>query len=60
MSKLTNYNITFGHIEKNAEAKISTTAVANGQIIFSEKSGHQFIDYADKRHTYGSVLAASC
>lgn len=46
-----------GHLDKNSEGKINTTAVVNGQVIYSEKSGHQFIDYADKRHTYGSVLA---
>ena len=46
-----------GHLDKNSEAKINNTAVANGQVIYSEKSGHQFIDYAGKRHTYGSVLA---
>lgn len=46
-----------GHLDKNSEAKINTTEVKTGQVIYSEKSGHQFIDYADKRHTYGSVLA---
>lgn len=50
-------NFVPGHLDKNSEAKIGTTAVVNGQVIFSEKSGHQFIDYANKRHTYGSVLA---
>lgn len=57
MSKLTDYTAVFGHLDKNSETKIGTTAVSNGQIIFSEKSGLQFIDYADKRHTYGSVLS---
>lgn len=46
-----------GHLDKNSESKINSTAVNNGQVIYSEKSGHQFIDYAGKRHTYGSVLA---
>ena len=52
-------NIVFvpGHLDKNSESKINATQVVNGQVIYSEKSGHQFIDYADKRHTYGSVLS---
>ena len=56
MSKLTDYSVVIGHLDKNSEAKISDVTVANGQIIHSEKSGMQFIDFADKRHTYGSVL----
>lgn len=46
-----------GHLNKESESKISSISVAEGQIIYSEKSGMQFIDYADSRHTYGSVLA---
>lgn len=57
MSKLTDYPVVFGHLDKNSEVKIGSTTVSNGQVIFSEKSGLQFIDYADKRHTYGSVLS---
>ena len=56
MSKLTDYSVVIGHLDKNSEDKISDVTVANGQIIHSEKSGMQFIDFADKRHTYGSVL----
>lgn len=50
-------NFTPGHLDKNSEAKINTVEITNGNMIFSEKSGLQFIDYADKRHTYGSVLS---
>lgn len=56
MSKVTDFVLAPGHLDKNSESKINDTAVVNGQVIYSEKSGLQFIDYADKRHTYGSVL----
>ena len=45
-------NFVPGHLDKNSEAKINNVNVVNGQVIYSEKSGMQFIDYADKRHTY--------
>ena len=45
-----------GHLDKDSESKINNVSVANGQFIFSEKSGVQFVDFNDKRHTYGSVL----
>ena len=56
MSGVTDYEFVIGHIGKDYESMINNAAVTNGQVIFSEKSGLQFIDYADKRHTYGSVL----
>lgn len=49
-------DFTPGHLDKNSEGKINTVSVINGQIIYSEKSGMKFVDFADKRHTYGSVL----
>ena len=50
-------NFVPGHLDKESESKINNVDVVNGQVIYSEKSGLQFIDYADIRHTYGSVLA---
>lgn len=46
-----------GHLDKDSEAKINNLPIATGQLVFSEKSGVQFVDYSDKRHTYGSVLS---
>lgn len=56
MGKITDFNFVPGYLDQNSESKIGSTSVVNGQVIYSEKSGLQFIDYADKRHTYGSVL----
>ena len=56
MSMLTDFDFRPGHLDKNSESKINDAAVVNGQVIYSEKSGLQFIDYADTRHTYGAVL----
>ena len=56
MSKVTDFKFVPGSLDKNSEAKINQAPVVNGQVIYSEKSGLQFIDYANTRHTYGSVL----
>lgn len=56
MSKVTDYNVKIGHLAGEDESKIATLPVANGQVVYSEKSGLQFIDYADSRHTLGPVL----
>lgn len=53
---MSDFNFTPGHLTKDSEGKINNVLVKNGNLIYSEKSGLQFIDYADKRHTYGSVL----
>lgn len=45
-----------GHLRVSDEAKIGNLKVVNGRTIYSEKSGLQFVDYADKRHTYGPIL----
>lgn len=45
-----------GHLTTSDEAKIAKLKVVNGRTIYSEKSGLQFVDYADKRHTYGPIL----
>ena len=50
-------NFKPGHLDKNSQSKINNVQVANGTVVYSEKSGLQFIDYADTRHTYGSVLS---
>lgn len=49
-------NFVPGHLDKDSESKISNIAVATGQVIYSEKSGLQFVDYGDRRHTHGQVL----
>lgn len=56
MSKVTEFDFKPGHLDKYSESKINDAVVVNGQVIYSEKSGLQFIDYADTRHTYGAVL----
>lgn len=56
MSKATNFDFVPGHLSKDSEYSISNVPIVNGQVIISEKSGLQFIDYADTRHTYGAVL----
>ena len=45
-----------GHLNITDESKIGNLKVVNGRTIYSEKSGLQFVDYADKRHTYGPIL----
>lgn len=45
-----------GHLSTSDESKIGNLKVVNGRTIYSEKSGLQFVDYADKRHTYGPIL----
>lgn len=47
---------TPGHLNTSDESKIGNLKVVNGRTIYSEKSGLQFVDYADKRHTYGPIL----
>lgn len=54
---MSNFVFVPGHLNKDSENKINNVEVVTGQVIYSEKSGLQFIDYADRRHTYGSVLA---
>ena len=50
-------NFVPGHLDKDSESKINDLEIKTGQMIYSEKSGLQFVDYKDKRHTYGPVLA---
>ena len=45
-----------GHLGTSDESKIGNLKVVNGRTIYSEKSGLQFVDYANKRHTYGPIL----
>lgn len=52
--KETNFDFRPGHLVD--DNKINNVGVTNGQVIYAEESGLQFIDYADKRHTYGPVL----
>ena len=54
---MSDYNFTPGHLTSSSENKINDIAVQTGNVIYSEKNGLQFVDYADKRHTYGSVLS---
>ena len=54
---MSDFTFTPGHIAANYANKINNVAVTNGNCIYSEKHGLQFVDYADKRHTYGSVLS---
>ena len=49
-------NLTIGHLSKSDESKLSAIPVKEGQVIYSEKNGVQFVDYASTRHTLGSVL----
>lgn len=49
-------NLTIGYLPKADESKISTIPVTEGQIIYSENSGVQFVDYENTRHVYGNVI----
>lgn len=49
--------LKIGHLSADQEALIGQVPVNEGQIIYSEKSSMQFVDYADKRHTHGSILS---
>lgn len=57
MATNTNGQLLIGHLTKSQESKIKTRAVSDGQIIYSEKTGMQHIDYDGKRHTYGSIIS---
>lgn len=49
--------LKIGHLAQSQESLISSIPVKEAQVVYSENSGMQFIDYANKRHTYGSVLS---
>lgn len=49
--------LKIGHLSIADESKIANVPVTNAQIIHSEKSGMQFVDYNNKRHTQGSVIS---
>jgi hypothetical protein len=53
---MSDFTFTPGHLTTASANKINNTPVKTGNVIYSEKHGLQFVDYADKRHTYGSVL----
>ncbi len=57
MATNTNSQLLIGHLLKDQESKIKSTAVNEGQIIYSEKTGMQHVDYNGKRHTYGSIIS---
>lgn len=54
---MSDYIFTPGHLTAESASKINNVAVKTGTVIYSEKDSLQFVDYADKRHTYGSVLS---
>ena len=49
--------LKIGHLSKTDESKIATVPVTEGQVIYSENSGMQFVDYANNRHTQGHVIS---
>ena len=49
--------LKIGHLKTADASKIGTIPVAEGNVIYSEGPAMQFIDFASKRHTYGSVLS---
>jgi hypothetical protein len=46
-----------GHLDKTKESVIKDIPVKEGRVVYSEKSGMQFVDFAGERHTYGSILS---
>lgn len=46
-----------GHLSKEQASKLSSIPIGAGQIIYNEKDGTQFVDYNNKRHSYGSVVS---
>lgn len=50
-------NLNIGHLKTADSAKISTIPVKEGNVIYSEGPGMQFVDFNSKRHAYGSVLS---
>lgn len=57
MATNTDNNLLIGHLSKDQESKMKTTSVADGQIIYSEKTGMHHVDYNGKRHTYGNIIS---
>lgn len=50
-------DLKFGHLAKDQASLISSIPVKDGQVIYSEGHNMQFVDYLNKRHTYGSVIS---
>lgn len=50
-------NLQIGHLKTADASKISSKPVAEGKVIYSEGPAMQFVDFAGKRHSYGSVLS---
>ena len=49
--------LKIGHLGQSKESLVANIPIEEGTIIYSEKSGMQFVDYAGKRHTYGSIIS---
>lgn len=50
-------NLKIGHLVKADAAKINETPIVEGQFIFSEGHEVQFVDFANKRHSYGDIIS---
>ena len=50
-------DLKLGHLAKDQASLISSIPVKDGQVIYSEGHNMQFVDYLNKRHTYGSVIS---
>ena len=48
--------LKIGHLKSGDESKINNVAVKEGNFVFIEQSGTQVVDYAGRRHVYGSVV----
>ena len=50
-------NLKIGHLEEAKKSLINDIPVQEGTIVYTDKSGMQFVDFAGDRHTYGSILS---
>lgn len=46
-----------GHLSKEQASVLPVIPIDNGQVIYNEKDGMQFVDYVNKRHAYGSIVS---
>lgn len=51
-------DLKMGYLGDEQEYLLSKIPVEDGQVIYSEDSGSQFVDYTNKRYVYGSVISS--
>lgn len=51
-------DLKIGHLDNGEETLLNKIPIKNGQVIYSEDSGSQFVDYSNKRHVQGGVISS--